>query len=36
MEKSGMQYVGIEKSHLILPFYGEDKRDAKMYEIYPV
>lgn len=36
MEKSGMQYVGIEKWHLTLPFYGEDKRDAKMYEIYPV
>lgn len=35
MEKSGMQYVGTEKWHLVLPFYGNEKRDAKMYEIYP-
>jgi len=33
MEKSGMQFVGIKKWHLILPFYNNEKRDAKVYEI---
>lgn len=33
MEKSGMYFVGIEKEHLSLPAFGEQKRDAKVYEI---
>ncbi len=33
MEKVGMQFVGIEKDRGIRPAFGNEKRDAKVYEI---
>jgi len=36
MEKVGMQLVGIAKDRGIRPAFGNEKRDAKVYEIYPI
>lgn len=30
-----MQYVGIEKDRVVRPAFGNEKRDAKIYKIYP-